>query len=313
MTASQLLACGSAAISGWFLACAFSQARDADVRQRYLRETLRGRRIRAHADDTAEERPASPVLQAVCRQSQGAPSKHVQAIAGWRVWSLGLGDGVRLIAQAGLSDRATTEGVRAVRMGATLAGLAAGFLAGWVFTPELAIVLGLSGLVGGYCCVPFALRAQAAARNADMERHLSEMLEVVVLGLQSGLSFERSFALYPHYFNSELGRSMSRVASRWDMGLMSREEALRELEREYDSALLTRVVESMVRSLRFGTSIAKSLEASAVEARAVNRARLEEQVAKVAVKMMLPVGVLILPAMLLLVLGPVMLELVEGF
>ena len=69
----------------------------------------------------------------------------------------------------------------------------------------------------------------------------------------------------------------------------------------------------MVRSLRFGTSTADSLEAAAVEAREVHRSRMEEKVAKVAVKMMLPVGTLILPAMLLLVLGPVMLELMQGF
>ena len=106
---------------------------------------------------------------------------------------------------------------------------------------------------------------------------------------------------------------MLRVTRQWDAGLASREDALRLLEAEYDSPLLARVVGSMVRSLRFGTSTADSLEAAAVEAREVHRSRMEEKVAKVAVKMMLPVGTLILPAMLLLVLGPVMLELMQGF
>ena len=43
------------------------------------------------------------------------------------------------------------------------------------------------------------------------------------------------------------------------------------------------------------------------------RDRLEERVAKAPVKMMVPTGVLILPAMLMLVLGPVLLELAGGF
>lgn len=68
----------------------------------------------------------------------------------------------------------------------------------------------------------------------------------------------------------------------------------------------------MVRSLRFGSSLAGSLEAAAAEARAEHRARLEERVAKAPVKMMMPTGALILPAMLLLVLGPVLLELANG-
>lgn len=46
--------------------------------------------------------------------------------------------------------------------------------------------------------------------------------------------------------------------------------------------------------------------------RAPSIARLEERVAKAPVKMMMPTGALILPAMLLLVLGPVLLELANG-
>lgn len=44
----------------------------------------------------------------------------------------------------------------------------------------------------------------------------------------------------------------------------------------------------------------------------MHRAQVEERVAKAPVKMMVPTGTLILPAMLLLVLGPVLLELMEG-
>ena len=69
----------------------------------------------------------------------------------------------------------------------------------------------------------------------------------------------------------------------------------------------------MIRSLHFGTSLAESLESAAQEARGDYKAKREEQVAKAPVKMMLPTGTLILPAMLLLVLGPVLLELMEGF
>ena len=106
---------------------------------------------------------------------------------------------------------------------------------------------------------------------------------------------------------------MSRAMHRWGMGLATREEALRGIEAEYDSALLSRVIASMVRSMRFGTSVSATLEAVASDARDAYRSQLEERVAKAAVKMMLPVGTLILPAMLILVLGPVMLELLEGF
>ena len=56
-----------------------------------------------------------------------------------------------------------------------------------------------------------------------------------------------------------------------------------------------------------------SLSLLAVEARAIRKAKLEERVAKAPVKMLLPVGTLILPAMLILVMGPIMLDLMKGF
>ena len=94
--------------------------------------------------------------------------------------------------------------------------------------------------------------------------------------------------------------------------MVSREKALRALADSYDSAMLSRIVENVVRSLRFGTSLAETLESAAVEARSVHKAEVEERVAKAPVKMLIPVGTLILPAMLIFVLGPIMLDLMEG-
>ncbi len=57
----------------------------------------------------------------------------------------------------------------------------------------------------------------------------------------------------------------------------------------------------------------ESLESAARESRMAYRARRQEQVAKAPVKMMVPTGTLILPAMLIMVLGPVLLEMAGGF
>ena len=59
--------------------------------------------------------------------------------------------------------------------------------------------------------------------------------------------------------------------------------------------------------------MADNLGLLAVEARAIRKAKLEEQVAKAPVKMLLPVGALILPAMLILIMGPIMLDLMNDF
>jgi tight adherence protein C len=139
------------------------------------------------------------------------------------------------------------------------------------------------------------------------------MLEVVALGLRSGLTFDRSFALYGEHFDNDFAQSCARAHRSWALGLVSREEALRELASSYGCEQLSRVVDSVVRSLRFGSSLTGILEEAAAQSRAEWRTALEERVAKAPVKMMLPTGTLILPAMLLLVMGPILLELAGGF
>jgi len=312
MDAMVALAGGAAALSGFAFSMVLQSEMHLRKRQRRAKGLLQVR-TGSGPGPPGSGVPGSLMLRIVWRQSRSFHADRTRRFAAMRIWGLGLKDAERMLARAGLSGSATLEGLRVARIQTTAAGVLAGALVGAVFSTGFALILSFAGLVCGYMLVVRALKSRADARNADMERHLSQMVEVVVLGLRSGLSFERSFSLYPRYFDTELGRSMLRVTRQWNAGLASREDALRLLEAEYDSPLLSRVVGSMVRSLRFGTSTADSLEAAAVEAREVHRSRMEEKVAKVAVKMMLPVGTLILPAMLLLVLGPVMLELMQGF
>ncbi len=208
-----------------------------------------------------------------------------------------------------VSEQAFCEG--SVRL-SVLAG-AAGAVVGSVFSTPLAATLGIVGAVLGWTA-PKRLFARAeAARAREAERHLSEMLETIALGLRSGLSFDQSFALYGSHFDAPLAQACASAYRSWSLGLTTREQALRGLADSYACARLERVVTDVVRSLRFGTAIASRLEDEAADARAAYRAEVEERVARAPVKMMLPTGTLILPAMLLLVLGPVLLELVNGF
>ena len=80
----------------------------------------------------------------------------------------------------------------------------------------------------------------------------------------------------------------------------------------YDNPLFSRTVSAIIRSLRFGTSLGEVLEQAAEQARAARKAQVEERVAKAPVKMMIPTGTLIVPAMLVVVVGRVLLELMEG-
>lgn len=216
-------------------------------------------------------------------------------------------------ATAGMAGRLTDGGCWEARVRLAVGGLLAGLLAGGAISVELGCCLAATGALTGWQALPWALRHRARCRAEAMERDLSEMLDVVALGMRSGMSFDRSLELYTGHFSTVLADALADAHRQWSCGLASRDEALRAVAASYDSPLFERVVENVVRSLRFGATLADNLEDAAREARSGYKARKQEQVAKAPVKMMVPTGVLILPAMLILVLGPVLLELAGGF
>lgn len=217
------------------------------------------------------------------------------------------------LGKAGVSQVVSVEGVVLARGKLALALAVAGLLLGIFFSWQLSLLLGLLGFAGAFGLIPWALKAEMRMRRVKLESELSEMLEVVVLGLSGGLSFERSLHLYCQHFPTFLSEAFGNCLKQWKWGITTRDQSLKDLASQFDSPLLTRVADSMVRSLRFGVPAAGVLSELATEAREARKAYLQEQVAKAPVKMMVPVGALILPAMLLLVMGPVLLELMNGF
>lgn len=300
------VAVAAAGMGGGLLGVSVLRRRAAVTRRQRLRKTAdaRGEGGAAH-DGQRLVQYAVGLSQRLALGATDALSSRLQLLRARR-WFAGHAK------KAGLEHSVSEEGFCEAAVRLACGGIVTGALVGSVLSAELAVVGAVAGAVGGMVALPRAVKRAQRMRADGLERDLSEMLEVVALGLRSGLSFDRGFALYGSHFDSALALACSSAQRAWSLGLTSRDEALRDLAASYDSPLFARVVESMVRSLRFGSSLAEGLESAAAEARAVHRAQVEERVAKAPVKMMVPTGTLILPAMLLLVLGPVLLELMEG-
>ena len=174
-----------------------------------------------------------------------------------------------------------------------------------------------AGLAGGASA---GLRPAAVSRirgkrkrervQLDVERHVPEMLDAIALGMRSGLSFESALRLYSFRFDDRLALACRRACQSWESGLVERDEALRDVAEEFDVPSLSRFVANALRALRYGSPMGRMLEVLSSEARSCYRAKMEERVAKAPVKMLAPTAGLILPAMLIMMMGPVVLELI---
>ena len=204
-----------------------------------------------------------------------------------------------------------------------LASVCCGFAAAFAYGDLVRLIrtrrarAAVSGYLGtgsnGFGSERFDRRREAAARkraSVQADVHVAEMIDSVALGMRAGLSFDRAFGLYCTRFDDVLSRRCHEALMSWETGLVDRAEALKLLADGFDLPILHQFVGNVLRSLKYGSPVTQTLDELATQARGEYRSRMEEAVAKAPVKMLVPTAGLILPAMLILVMGPVLLEFV---
>lgn len=154
-----------------------------------------------------------------------------------------------------------------------------------------------------------ARRAEELRRSCD--EHIDTMTDIVALGIQAGLSFDAALSLYCSKFDNALATHLERAQIEWKSGLASREEALLSMASSIDSKALKRFSETSIQAVAHGSPLANMLRRFSDDIRQCKRNGIERQIAKAPVKMLIPMGTCILPAMIILVIGPVLLQFVQ--
>ncbi len=163
-------------------------------------------------------------------------------------------------------------------------------------------------------CVPTSAFVRGAlarvrgkgSRDAVSLGDVSEMVDIVRLGLLAGLSFDASLALYCENGHGLLAREMDRARMSWQMGLCSREAALRRAAGEVGVRQLESFAAAVDQAYVLGAPLADTLAQQAAEMRSAHRAEVERAIERAPVKLLIPTGTLILPALLLSILGPLL-------
>ena len=143
-------------------------------------------------------------------------------------------------------------------------------------------------------------------RSSEALRQMPDMLDVLTLGLSAGLSFDASLELYCDRCDNGLSHAFREALESWRMGVSTRDEALRRLSDELGIGALRRFADAVSQALAFGSPLAAVLEQQAQAIRDEQRSEMEERIEKVPVKMLIPMGTLIVPAMLIAILGPLL-------
>lgn len=134
----------------------------------------------------------------------------------------------------------------------------------------------------------------------------SEMIDLICLGLSAGLSFDASLSLYCRERDTKLARRMEQACMSWQIGMQTREEALMDAAADLELRALESFATAVTQALTLGAPLASTLSAQRAECRAAHRAEVERNIERAPVKILIPTGTLILPALLLSIIGPLL-------
>lgn len=170
------------------------------------------------------------------------------------------------------------------------------------------ILLGAAAV--GYYLPNLILRLKIAERQRELFESFPDALDLLIICIEAGLGLDQAIARVA----AEIDIKSKVLAQELQLVLMelrsgySKETALRHMALRVGIEEVDLLVAMMVQADRFGTSMGDSLRVHADNLRTKRRQRAEEAAAKIAVKLLMPLIFMIFPTLMLVLVGPAMIQ-----
>ena len=219
-----------------------------------------------------------------------------------------------------LSDTAALATVLGMKAGCLLVGLVLGLV---LLPPRWPGLLGWGiGLVGGFLggvilnLLPeLVVSRLAAARLRRIHGAVAETFDLLIICLESGLTFERALRRTVDNLKSihpDIARELGRVSLEISVHGRGRTDALGRLAERLDSQDFRDLAVTAAQSERHGTPLAEALRKLAGSVRVQSVARMQAEMGRLPTLLIVPSIALILPGVMVVVGGPAFVHLTES-
>ena len=172
----------------------------------------------------------------------------------------------------------------------------------------------LAGLVIGGVVPEYALRAVAARRLRRMSAALPDALDLMVMCLESGLTFERALATVAGELQAiepNLAAEFRLIEAELRLGA-NRRTVLQDFHARTEVEGLRDLAMTLIQSERYGTPLTQSMKNIAQAERLQRATRIAARAERVPVLMTLPMLLFVVPGTMLLVAGPAFLTAIKA-
>lgn len=219
------------------------------------------------------------------------------------------------LVQAGFIKSAAPHTYQVIRVllaaGCGIAGLVIGML---VHThASQPIVFGASGVVFGILVPGYYIGRRARKRQNAISRQLSDVLDLLVVCVEAGLGIFEAIKIVGgecERQGQEIGTELGLVSGEISAG-SSLGQALRGLADRTAVEDIKPLAATLIQSEQLGAQVGPALRASSDALRTRRRLRAEESAQKASIKILFPLVLFVLPAMISVIIGPAMVQLLK--
>ena len=219
------------------------------------------------------------------------------------------------LAQAGYLKSSAPQTYQVIRFLLAIAGGAVGLLFGLIFHSNAAqpLMFALGGVGIGIFVPSYVLGKRARARQLNISRQLSDVLDLLVVCVEAGMGLFEAIRIVGtecERHGQEIGTELSLVATDISAGA-SLGQAMRGLADRTAVEDIKPLAATLIQSEQLGAQIAPALHSSSDALRTRRRLRAEEQAQKASVKILFPLVIFVLPAMIAVIVGPAMVDVIR--
>ncbi len=166
--------------------------------------------------------------------------------------------------------------------------------------------------LAGYLLPVFWLRGRIKKRASIILKTLPDAIDLMTISVEAGLAFDGAMQRVADKWDNALANEFQRAISEMRVGKAKR-DALREMVVRTGVSDLSTFVASIIQADQLGVSISKVLRIQSEQMRIRRRQRAEEKAHKAPILMMIPMVFLIFPATYIVILGPAVPKIMNGF
>jgi len=156
------------------------------------------------------------------------------------------------------------------------------------------------------------LRGQVKKVQQEIRKGLPDALDMLSVCVDAGLGFDQALQKVSDYWKTAIGTEFRRVVSEMEVGV-SRANALRNMSSRLGVIELSSFVAVIIQSDSLGMRIADVVHGQADQMRIIRQFQAKEIAYRLPAKMIVPLALLIFPALMAVILGPIVPSLLDLF